>query len=620
MKPYDQLQSHLAQGWNTWNTRSVLSHVLLPQGFALNLGFREYWQRRYLKEALIGRKNPGEEQVHPGPHAYDGSYTELSLSWQGNEWQVQSAKDAEELVILVTPLRYHPRLKRFPLLVVESGILWNLPGYVTLEQNTLVGHFPTTNGGESTLPVYASQPLQNDPHIWAQTPYLALELSRPVGISTGRRRSLAEIQALIDRQSRVFTHSFPGGDESEIRLSTAIQTALAWDTIYEPEGRRVVSPVSRIWNVAWGGFVLFEWDNYFAAYMAALDNRELAYANAVEMTRALTESGFVPNFATTNGVASRDRSEPPVGSLICRELYRKYRETWFLEEVYPNLLRWNRWWHAQRSLDGLLCWGSSPYAPVAGSELEESCINAWQGGAWESGLDNLPLFDGIPFDTERHLLLLQDPGLNGLYVADCEALADLAGVLGLSVDEAELRQRAAAYRSQLARLWSEPHGMYLARRPDTGELDPRLALSNFYPLLAKAPTQAQAERMLQEHFYNPQEFWGEWIIPNTPRNDPAYADQHYWRGRIWGPTNFLVYLGLRNYALPQARRDLVEKSQALLMQEWLAQGHVHENYNANTGAGCDSPSSDAFYHWGGLLGMLALIEAGLMPAPEAPLE
>jgi hypothetical protein len=125
--------------------------------------------------------------------------------------------------------------------------------------------------------------------------------------------------------------------------------------------------------------------------------------------------------------------------------------------------------------------------------------------------------------------------------------------------------------------------------------------------------------MIREHFYNPEEFWGEWIIPNTPRNDPAYPDQHYWRGRIWGPTNFLVYLGLRNYHLPEACRDLAEKSKNLLLKEWMEHGHIHENYNAGTGEGCDSHASDAFYHWGGLLGMIQLIEVGLMPSPEIPL-
>ena len=83
--------------------------------------------------------------------------------------------------------------------------------------------------------------------------------------------------------------------------------------------------------------------------------------------------------------------------------------------------------------------------------------------------------------------------------------------------------------------------------------------------------------------------------------------------------NFLVYLGLRHYDLPQAQADLVEKSRQLLLKEWLQHGHVHENYNAETGEGCDKPNSDRFYHWGGLLGLIAFIESGFVAGPEQPL-
>ena len=61
-----------------------------------------------------------------------------------------------------------------------------------------------------------------------------------------------------------------------------------------PKKDRVISPVSRIWSVNYCGYVLFCWDTYFAAYMA-FDNKELAYSNAIEITRTLTEGGFVPN-------------------------------------------------------------------------------------------------------------------------------------------------------------------------------------------------------------------------------------------------------------------------------------------------------------------------------------
>ena len=99
MTDYEQLNTDLAQGWNTWNTYSVLSHVLLPEGFALNLGIKEYTRRRYLRQAFVGRQDQREERIHPGPHAYNGSYTELDLEWRGIHVTVQSATEDGDLVI-----------------------------------------------------------------------------------------------------------------------------------------------------------------------------------------------------------------------------------------------------------------------------------------------------------------------------------------------------------------------------------------------------------------------------------------------------------------------------------------------------------------------------------------
>jgi hypothetical protein len=37
---YQALQKRLCRGWNTWSANSVLSHVYLPDGFALTLGMK----------------------------------------------------------------------------------------------------------------------------------------------------------------------------------------------------------------------------------------------------------------------------------------------------------------------------------------------------------------------------------------------------------------------------------------------------------------------------------------------------------------------------------------------------------------------------------------------------
>lgn len=607
---YEALQRELAQGWNTWNTRSVLSHVLLPEGFALNLALKEYASRKYLKEAFIGQRGEEVEQIHPGPRAYDGAYTELTLAWRGVEVIVQSATTGDDLVLLVTPKSTH---RRAPLLVVEPGVLWNRPGYVTRQGDRLEGHFEGL-----TVVAYGTGDWVDDPYIAAQTPYLAMTLDGPVGVSTGRRRSVEEIQAILRAgQSTWSDHVTSFGDLADVYA--AVQTCMAWDTVYDPESERVISPVSRRWNIGWGGFVLFDWDTYFAAYLAAIDNKALAYANAVEITREKTESGFIPNFGTVTNLKSRDRSQPPVGSLVVRQIYQRYGERWFLDEVFDDLLAWNRWWVAHRVHEGLLCWGSDPYTPLADAHWEVTGINERLGAALESGLDNSPMYDDVPFDKRTHLLQLADVGLNGLFVADCEALAEIADVLGRATEAAELRDRAGDVRDALRTLWDEQRGIFLNRRTDTGEASSRTSPTNFYALLGDAATQEQAERMMAEHFYNPDEFWGEWIMPSISRDDPAYPDQSYWRGRIWAPMNFLVYMGLRRYDLPTARADLAEGSRRLLLKEWREKGHVHENYSADTGVGCDRGNSDAFYHWGGLLGLIDFIESGVLAGPEVPL-
>ncbi len=610
MDEYDRLKRRLARGWNTWNTRSVLSHVLLPYGFALNLGLQEYSSGAYLKEALVGRQGKDVEQIHLGPHAYDGSYTELKLCWNSIEIVVQSAAVGDDLVLLVTPLA---RPRRPAALVVESSLLWGRPGCVAQESEALVGRLPGR-----TIYAYATKENVPDPYVATSAPYLTLPLDSPIGIATGRKRTIQEIEEVLGRgKAEHMARRARFGDL--IDVYAAIQTCVAWNTIYEPALDRVVTPVSRLWNVHWNGYVLFCWDTYFAAYMAALDHKDLAYANAIEITREKTERGFVPNFGTVNNVKSRDRSQPPVGSLVVRELYRRFGDRWLLEEIFGDLLEWNRWWIQHRKHNGLLCWGSDPYAPLVGARYEVNDVGNWQGAAYESGLDNSPMYDGIPFDPDTHLMQLADVGLNSLYVVDCDALADLARVLGRMSEARELQQRAEAFRRNLALLWDEESGTFFNRRTDTGEFVRRLSPTSFYPLLAGGVTPEQAQRMIREHFYNPTEFWGDWILPAIARNDPAYLEQDYWRGRIWAPMNFLVYLGLRRYNLLQARADLVHKSQALLLKEWFAHGHVHENYNADTGEGCDKLNSDRFYHWGGLLGLIAFIERGDLAGPEAPL-
>jgi hypothetical protein len=612
---YEQVQARLARGWNTWDVHSVATQVLLPEGLAIHVGMKHNSTLNgdaWLGDALIGRLDKDAEKVTPGPHAWDGSYTSADFEWKGHKWRVESAHDGIDLVMLVTPLGSKSGLP--PTAVFSVGLLWNLnTGMVTAGGDTIA----TTGAGRAyevmcTCGGTGRSSLKNAP---LDTPYFAVDLTAPVGLSAQSvevehgvdftPRSLAQIRSVIERQKKAYEESIAAAGANGPILD-AIETTLGWDTIYEPEKQRVISPVSRVWSVGWGGYVLFDWDTFFAATMAGIGDKDLAYANALEILREETAAGFVPNYARAGGWKSFDRSEPPVGAITVLGLYEKFHDRWLLEDAFEPLLKWNRWWAKHRDADGYLTWGSDPENEPRNGD--DGSVGTWQGAVYESGLDNSPMYDDTVYDKKTHLLEYGDVGLMSLYVADCGALANIADVLGKAAEAGELKARAEKYRAKLGTMWDEKEGIFLNVNLHTGEKNLRLSPTNFYPLMAKAATAEQAARMVKEHLTNPDEFWGHWVIPSIARNDPAFKDQEYWRGRIWGPMNYLVYLGLKNYDAPAVRKDFAVKSYMLFLKEWKENGHVHENYNAVTGSGDDVTSSDRFYHWGALLGYVEWME------------
>jgi putative isomerase len=604
---YLQLKKELLHGWNTWNTNSCLSHVYLPDGLAINLYLRDKNSCEWLKNAFVWAGVKDKEVIWPGQHAIDGSYTELLLWWKGNALVVKTATTGEDLVAAIVP---SDTSENDGNLVIHPTLLWKKPGEIVRTGNLLSAKLSGKN-----VVIYvassASKIAVND------SSYYNISLKKPVYLTTGKPRSVEQIVKILhDNYAAIENKQDKYGASKE--AFNAIQTILAWNIIYDPEKDRMITPVSRLWNTGWGGYVLFCWDNYFASYMYTLVSRRHALANAIEITNEITENGFIPNFAAPANLKSRDRSQPPVGSMMVKEIYRAYPEKWFLAEVFDKLLAWNRWWPEHRDDNGLLCWGSEPYRMVPNQKSTYE-MNNLQAAKYESGLDNSPMYDNIVFDTLTHRMKLADVGLTSLYIADCKALADIAQELGKNDIAAELTKRAEKYSRSLQKLWNNEEGIFLNKYTGNGEQSHRISPTNFYPLIAQVATPDQARTMMEKNFYNPKKFWGEWIMPSIARCDSGYSDNFYWRGRIWAPMNFLVYLGLCNYDQPAARKDLAEKSMKLLMNEWMIKHHVHENYNAETGDGDDVNSSDAYYHWGALLGMIYMIENNQIPKPLSSL-
>jgi hypothetical protein len=413
------------------------------------------------------------------------------------------------------------------------------------------------------------------------------------------------VDSILDDKSQAYATSRPTAQGLFEGAPEAIGNNMFWNAIYAPSNGLIFPSISRRWAGTWGGWVVGEWDCFFGSLLTSLEDKIRTVAAIKAILSAQTETGLVPNIAAGSGITP-DRSQPPVGSYCVWKVYQRFRDREMLEWAYPRLKKWHDWWLTDRgdgqpwrdgNRDGLLEWGSD-----RGSADSTGGRGFMQAAKYETGLDDSPMYDEASYDSHTYTMNLQDVGLNSLYALDAECLAHIAALLGKTADSQRL---AAEYETVKKRvrdsLWNEQDGIYENRFWD-GRFSKRLSPTNFYPLFAGIATPEQAKRMMEEHLLNPKEFWGTYVAPTIARNDPAFPDQFYWRGTIWGPTNYMLYQGINRYRFDKVAFQYAQKSYDLFMDDWRINQHNNEQYHAWGGNG----GGDKHYTWGTLLCLIAL--------------
>ncbi|MGC9260588.1 MAG: MGH1-like glycoside hydrolase domain-containing protein [Phycisphaerae bacterium] len=128
----------------------------------------------------------------------------------------------------------------------------------------------------------------------------------------------------------------------------------------------------------------------------------------------------------------------------------------------------------------------------------------------------------------------------------------------------------------------------------------QISPTNFYPMIIGAPSKAMAAKMLAL-LQNRHTFWGRYVVPSIPRDNPTFQQQSYWRGKIWPATNYLLFQGLKRYASASLLNRFAAKSVKLFMRNWRAAHTWNENYFF-TGQGSGVPHTT----WGPLLCLIGL--------------
>ncbi len=187
---YDIMRESMLQGFNTYDTYSVLSHVLLPEGFAIKLGLKHRVEKTVLRNALIGRFGEQEEHIHPGVRTVDGSYTQLELEYRGARLDVRSSAAGREQYLLIEPKNEKCREL---ILFMECGFLWNKPGAAYVREDCVEG---VTDSG--SIRVYMTGSDTRELHLGGFGAVRVSDLNVPVAVSTGRVMTVDEVRARID--------------------------------------------------------------------------------------------------------------------------------------------------------------------------------------------------------------------------------------------------------------------------------------------------------------------------------------------------------------------------------------------------------------------------------------
>ncbi len=592
--------THKPTGWNTWDFRGFNRLVYLQKGRTKITLLYGIWDET--APAPPGARKPGRvcdafrwsDVTRIGPHAPLGLPAVLECKVGETPYRAEAYDRDGTLELTVTPLAETRQRVVFKLVApLDSPVTVKSP----------------TSG------VFAGCPVEFEGAAWPSDFFLSINEPFAIG-RPGQPASVrvkAGTVAAAPGTVEAYTRECLSGDGALAEAPTAMIRAVAWNTLYDARGRLVSSPVSRDWCSDWGGPTVFCWDTYLLGALATYESPELARLNFETVNAAIDQIGFVPNYYCAHGAASLDRSMPPIGAYLIWKTQVANPDRDWLARVYRQLEVWHRIWMKTRdgNGNGLLAWGSNREPCYEYPQLCTDIVDirySAQAAKWESGLDNSPMYDDVPFNQQAGTLELDDVGLSSYYAMDCEALAAMAECLGKRKDAAAYRKEHDTIKRRINDLlWDERQGIYCNRHWD-GRLSQRWSPTSFFPLIAGVAPPERAERMIREHLLNEQEFWGEHVIPSIARSDPAYPDNDYWRGRIWGPFNFLVAEGLRRYRFDDEAAELARKSLDVFMRNWRDDGGVYENYNADTGRGADGWNAARLYHWGGLLALIAIEE------------
>jgi putative isomerase len=340
---------------------------------------------------------------------------------------------------------------------------------------------------------------------------------------------------------------------------------------------------------------LYDWDQYFESIAQIYMGWPADYIKngvTIFLDHQL-DSGHIARSVPSNELHDPEHVKPFL-SQIAMLIYNAYGEyDWITTPHYfPRLQKYIDYWLEEMDINhnGLCEWMSAPHT---GMDNQHERVGYWLDRFCE-GVD-----------------------LNSYLVRELRAFARLAELSGKPDLATKYRQkadeRAASIRDLL---WDETDGYFYDRNARYGEplmsrhigwasqingaqADARIrvkSVASFTALWARVATPEQARRMVTEHLFNPREFWTPYPVATLAKSERWYSRDWFpadlgcnWRAKVWIPTNYMVYQGLRWYGYTELASLVAHYTQQIVKQ-----AGNREYYDSETGEGC---GLDPFWGW-----------------------
>jgi len=314
------------------------------------------------------------------------------------------------------------------------------------------------------------------------------------------------------------------------------------------------------------------WDSWRHAFALARFAPELAKNQIRAMFYYQIDDGMIPDVIYTD--KSKNNlldSKPPLAAWAVLEIFKQTKDTAFVKEMFPKLIKYNQWWYINRDHDKN---GICEYGSTNGNT---------QPAKWESGMDNAIRFDSsevVRNNASAWSFDQESVDLNSFLFMENNILREMASLLKVPYNQIVDGQKLDNY------FFNTTKGYYYDHKFNGGFINAE-GCEGFTPMWVKMASKEKATTVVLM-YEKPTKFSSFIPFPSVSIDNPKYTYNGYWRGPIWLDQVYFGISGMRNYGYRQ-QADNYTKQVFDRLYGLKVDAPIYENYDPKTGECLKAP-------------------------------